>query len=156
MYWAIASRIIPYVAVAVLAASSAWVVQGWRADSAIQAMKAAQAQAAATAESQARKKEAELNQARQKVEVEYAKAKRKAAVDLNTAQSELDRLRGTLSARDRQAGSDPTAPCFTYGGAIERELLGACAQSLVALAADTDGLRAQVLALQDYVRGVCR
>lgn len=156
MYWSIAARVAPYMAVAMLAGSAAWIVQGWRANSTIQEMKAAHARAQALAESQARSKEAELNEARQKAEIEYAKSKRKVAVDLTAAQAELDRLRDTIDFRSRETSSDTPAATCTYGTATERELLGACARSLVTLAADADELRAQVLGLQSYIRGVCK
>ncbi|HOW46154.1 MAG TPA: hypothetical protein PLB26_00755 [Rubrivivax sp.] len=54
----------------------------------------------------------------------------------------------------RAAPQDPAAAAFAHEAAVARELLGACADEHRDVAAAADGLRLQVIGLQDYVTTV--
>lgn len=118
-------------------------------------------QALLQAEQAARAKEQMLVSERQKLEEKYVREKNKAASAAAGAESELDRLRDELAATASRPGSNPTCPSATsssgdHGGAgLESELLGHCAKALVGLAAEADRLEAQVVGLQQYIKGVC-
>ncbi len=105
-----------------------------------------------------RTKEQQLVEQRQKAEVKYVEVKREAARAATSAQSELDRLRNVLAAREaRGPTQNPAAPTGTHDPAgLERVLLGQCATTLVEVAADADRLKAVVVGLQAYVKGVCQ
>lgn len=117
---------------------------------------AERSKAALAAEQAARAREQALLAQKQKVEVTYANARKDAAVRASRAQSELDRLRDELAARDRAAGRDPATSAGTDGAATERELFGQCAAALTGLAGEADRLKARVEGLQGYVRQVCQ
>jgi hypothetical protein len=115
-------------------------------------------QAVLQAEQAARAKEQLLVSERQKLEERYAREKSKAAAAVAGAESELGRLRDELAAGANRGSACPSAPASSgdYGGArLESELLGNCAQTLVGLAAEADRLEAQVVGLQQYIKGVC-
>ena len=107
------------------------------------------------AEQAAREREQELVAERKKLEDRYVQSKRKADISAAAARAELERLRDQLAAGGA-ATADPTAAIRADAGTVEGQLLGACASALVAVAEDADRLSAQVVGLQDYVRGVCR
>lgn len=107
------------------------------------------------AEQAARAREQQLVAQRQKVEELYVQEKRKAATAAAGARAELDRLRGQLAAGG-PAPADPATAPRADGASIESQLLGACATALVGVAEGADRLAAQVVGLQEYVRGVCR
>jgi hypothetical protein len=72
----------------------------------------------------------------------------------------LDRI-AALDARAAAAAADvpTTAPdaraaALAHEAATARQLLGSCSQRYAELGADADGLRIQVMGLQDYVKGV--
>jgi hypothetical protein len=98
---------------------------------------------------------------RQKLEEKYVREKNKAASAAAGAESELDRLRDELATKSSIPGSNPTCPSAApssgdHGGTgLESELLGHCAKTLVGLAAEADRLEAQVVGLQQYIKGVC-
>lgn len=107
-------------------------------------------------EQAARAKEAELQTAKQKAEERYAKQKKLDAAARAAAGAELDGLRNELAAIDSVTSKDSSTTARIDGaGRLERELLGACAQSLADLAAEADRLETKLVGLQDYVRGVC-
>ena len=151
---------------AAVAALGVWQVQDWRYNARIAQMQQAHAMSLKSASdvALAQQKDAlaklqELNAAKQKVEQDYAFEKRKAAVAARSARAELDGLRQELYAlppADPATGvqAAPT-PSRVDGVSIERQLLGECATTLVAVAAEADLLAAQLVGLQSYVRGVC-
>ena len=75
----------------------------------------------------------------------------------------LDRI-AALDARDVEHAAaaadvpttapDARAAALAREAATARQLLGACSQRYAELGADADGLRIQVMGLQDYVKGV--
>lgn len=102
-------------------------------------------------------KQQQLQKEKQKSDERYVNEKRKAAVAAAAAQSELDRLRDVLADNNNreESGSASTIP-GTHGRAgLEQELLGQCAATLVAMAAEADRLEAVVVGLQSYVNNVC-
>lgn len=109
-------------------------------------------QAVAAATERARAREQALVVAKHEIEVRYADLKKRTAAAAAGAQSELDRLRGDLAARGPGQGASPGA---RVDGGPERELLGACAASLVSMAGEADRIAAQLIGLQGYVQGVC-
>ena len=113
-------------------------------------------QQALQAEQAARKKESDLQDAKEKAEERYARQKKLDAAARAAAGAELDGLRNELAALDSVTSKDTSTTARTDGaGRLERELLGACAQSLADLAAEADRLETKLVGLQDYVRGVC-
>lgn len=143
---------------AVIASLGAWQVQDWRYNARIAQMQEAHAVSLKVSTEMARAREQALGSAKQKVEEAYAIEKRKAAVAARSARAELDGLRDELYAIPVPApnpGANPAAPSRTDGVSIERRLLGNCAAALVEVAAGADGLAAQLIGLQDYVRNVC-
>jgi vancomycin resistance protein YoaR len=120
------------------------------------AEKARVMQAALKAEREQRAKEHVLQEEKRKVEVQHAETKKKAASDAAAAQSELERLRDTLAARDRAARQNSPAERGTHAvTGLERELLGHCASSLVGMAKEADRLEGVIVGLQGYVKNVC-
>jgi hypothetical protein len=143
---------------ATIASLGAWQVQDWRYNARIAQMQEAHAVSLKVSTEMARAREQALGSAKQKVEEAYAIEKRKAAVAARSARAELDGLRDELYAISIPApnpGANPAAPSRTDGVSIERRLLGNCAAALVEVAAGADGLAAQLIGLQDYVRNVC-
>lgn len=142
---------------AILVASHGYAYQRGRA--AVQAQwdaeRARQAEAALKAEQAQRAKEHALQEEKRKVEVQYAETKKKAASDAAAAQSELDRLRNALAARDRAASKDSATTGRVDVTGIERELLGECASALVGMGTTAQRLAGKVLGLQGYVKNVC-
>ncbi len=105
---------------------------------------------------QALKKQQQLQAEKQKAEERYVQEKRKAASAASDAKSELDRLRDTLTSASREESVSPsTVPRVNAGAGPERELLGHCASTLVAVAAEADRLETVVVGLQGYIKNVC-
>jgi hypothetical protein len=98
--------------------------------------------------------EQELVAAKQKAEAAYVQEKRKAAIASAGARDALDGLRDAIAERDA-AQAAATCTRVDAGAGLERELLGQCAQALVGVAAQADGLEALVVGLQGYVKNVC-
>jgi hypothetical protein len=104
-----------------------------------------------------REREQKLLAEKNEIEVRYEQIKRRNARSAADAQSELVRLRSTLSLGERPASADSTASPGPHGSAgIERELLGQCAAALVGMAAQADRLEARIVGLQGYVTNVCQ
>lgn len=106
-------------------------------------------------ERQARAKEQELRQQVDKV-AQNAQAK---AVELtrraDTAIAAVKQLRDTIATLNaREPATNPTTAPGSNATAQARELLGSCAEEYRAVAADADGLRDQVVALQEYAVSV--
>lgn len=113
-------------------------------------------QLALKTEQAARKHEQWLVQEKQKAEVRYVEEKRKAAAAANDAQSHLVRLRNELYSLGSAPRKCPAPSARADAGAgLERDLLGQCATSLTAMAAEADRLEALVVGLQQYVKNVC-
>lgn len=111
----------------------------------------------AKAQQQARAAEQALVVAKNEAEKRYVEQKRKAAADAAGTERMLEQLRDNLAARDRAAAqAAATSTGIDAGTGPERELFGACAQTLVRLAQEADRLEATVVGLQQYVRGVCQ
>jgi hypothetical protein len=134
---------------AAIAATGAWKIQQSR----VERLTAQYKDAVHDAGVRARAKEQELNAERQKTEVRYAQLRRKAASDAAGASGELERLRSALAGA---AGSGQNTPA-TRGadGDPRNAIIGECAAAATTLAQHADGLAAQLLGLQDYVRNVC-
>lgn len=108
------------------------------------------------AEQEARAREQELVAAKQQAEVKYVQSKKQAAVAALGAQSELDRLRNALAARDRATRQDATAcPGAHAEAGPERDILGTCATELVRMAREADAIATRLTGLQQYVASVC-
>ena len=119
--------------------------------------KLAIAKAQADAADEALKKQQMLQAEKQKVDQLYVQEKRKAAIAASGAQRELDRLRDTLTS-DNATTSDngsSTIPRTDGRARLEQELLGQCAATLVAMAAEADRLETVVVGLQSYVKNIC-
>ncbi len=77
--------------------------------------------------------------------------------DAGAAADELERLRDELARAGASApGASASAPAGTDAGTnVVNQLFGACAQTLVGLAREADGLEARLVGLQTYVSQVC-
>lgn len=104
---------------------------------------------------QALQKQQQLQAEKQKADERYANEKRKAAIAVSAAKSELDRLRDELASRGEESVGASAIPRTNGATGLERELLGHCATTLVAMAAESDRLEAVVVGLQSYVTNVC-
>lgn len=120
------------------------------------AQKNEQVKARAELEAQYRAKEQQLVAAKQEAEVAYVELKNRFDRDAAGARRELDRLRSALAARQPAAtpANPASIPKLDATPGIQGELLGECAQALVGLAAEADGLAAQLIGLQRYVAKV--
>lgn len=133
---------------------------GWRAYHKGDATGYARAQGEHAAEDlraseRARKREADLNAANDKVKHDLLQTQRAHAAAVAAA-DDAERL--FLAALNDAAPSSPgaTATARIDGtGGPERNLLGACATTVVGLAKEADRLEDKVVMLQDYVRTVC-
>jgi hypothetical protein len=119
--------------------------------------KLARAEAEANAADEALKKLQTLQAEKQKVDQLYVQEKRKAAVAASSAQRELDRLRDTLTSGDTTTSDNGSSTITRTDGraGLEQELLGQCAATLVAMAAEADRLETVIVGLQSYVKNIC-
>ena len=141
---------------AAVAALGVWQVQDWRFNARIAQMQESHAVSLTKSTEAARAQEKALGEAKQKIEEAYALEKRKAAVAARSARNELDGLRNELYALPAPiASANSPSPARPDGATIERKLLGECAAALTEMAAGADGLAAQLIGLQGYVRNVC-
>lgn len=139
-----------------IAAWGAWQVQAWRYDGQLAQIRQMHAEQMQKAEKAARDREQALSVFRQQAEEKYVQEKNKAAGAASRARIELDGLRNQLYAIPSPAGKDPATALRADGrDSLERELLGACASTLVGVAAEADRLAAVVVGLQGYVKNVC-
>ena len=89
-----------------------------------------------------------------KVQNDYTAAKK---VNADLADHLAVSLRDFNTANNSPASEGSTAAAGTNGaGGLERDLLGACAATLVQLAKDADRLEAKVIGLQSYVSAVSK
>jgi hypothetical protein len=119
--------------------------------------KLSRAEAESNAADEALKKLQTLQAEKQKVEQLYVQEKRKAAVAASSAQRELDRLRDTIASGDTTTSDNgsSTIPRTDGRARLEQELLGQCAATLVAMAAEADRLETVIVGLQSYVKNIC-
>ncbi|WP_208508387.1 DUF2514 domain-containing protein [Variovorax paradoxus] len=127
---------------------------------------AAQAQAE-SAERQRRAREEDQLKQQQAERNSREQAQREAALQsaLARADSRNRGLLGTIADLNARAaaaaaamsgaGQDSGAVAFIGQASTARELLGQCSSRYTAVAADADGLRSQVIGLQDFVASVC-
>lgn len=115
------------------------------------------AQANAKAEREAREEETRRGKEARRVIEESAV--REAALRARAVGAE----RSVVSLRDeiarlnaRPAPEDPIAAGFAHEARVARELLGSCSKEYRVLAEEADGLRDQVIGLQDWVSHVNR
>lgn len=130
-------RLAPYVATAVLAGSLAWVVQGWRLEARLEAMRADHAQALATAQIQARAKEQQLVSTANKLT-------EKKNAELRTIRSALDAALDQL--RQRPSRTDVPSASTHCAAATGAQLFAEDAEFLAREAARADELRAALSA----------
>lgn len=128
---------------------------------------AAQAQAE-SAERQRRAREEDQLKQQQAERIAREQAQREAAKQaaLDRAESRNRGLLGAIADLNARAaaaatavpgaGQDPGAVALIGEASTARELLGQCSSRYTAVAADADGLRSQVIGLQDFVATVCR
>jgi prophage endopeptidase len=143
-----------------------WTVRGWRADAAINELKAQQvsdlkklSDAAEAASEKARHTEEQWQQNVADLDAQHAK-------ELNDAKQENDRLRAAVDAGTVQlrvhakcsAVSNSVPASAAASGVADGstvELDSAARQDYFALRAAIKHDQAEILGLQDYVRGVC-
>lgn len=148
-----------YIAPAVIAASiagaAAWQFQASRYEARLAAREAEIAKAARSAEAEARKREQELQRYADEVARDAAKRQQVLAARAATTDLVARGLRDDIARLNAdQAPSDPAAARFADDAARARELLGACAAEYRSVAGAADGLRDQVIGLQNWARAV--
>jgi hypothetical protein len=156
MMFSLQAKAISALLAIILIAAGAWKLRhdGYKAGAAdVRQEYAALATQAALA---AIKTQERLQDAVQKVGDRHEKTKRAIAATADAAGFELDGLRNELAARDRAADQAPSATSGADAAGAERQLLGACAQTLLGLAKDADRVEAKLTGLQDYVTSVCQ
>lgn len=119
--------------------------------------KLVKAKADADAADEALKKLQTLQAEKQKVDQLYVQEKRKAAVAASNTQRELDRLLNNLSSNNTTETDNGSSTITRTDGRarLEQELLGQCAATLVAVAAEADRLETVIVGLQSYVKNIC-
>jgi len=118
--------------------------------------KLVKAEAEANAADEALKKLQTLEAEKQKVDQLYVQEKRKAAIAVADTQRELDRLLNNIASSATENDNGSSTTIRTDGRArLEQELLGQCASTLVALAAEADRLETVIVGLQSYVKNIC-
>jgi hypothetical protein len=158
MYWTI-KAIAVFVVLSALSLSHYFVYN--KGQDAVQVQwdkeKLAVAKAEADAADKALQKLQTLQAEKQKVDQLYVQEKRKAAVAASSAQRELDRLRDTIASGDTTESDNGSSTVTRVDGraGLEQELLGQCAATLVAMAAEADRLETVVVGLQSYVKNIC-
>lgn len=133
-----------------------------RGDEMEAAARASQKQAEAERQAREVEQAKQLNAERIAREQAQREGALRTALDRASARNRslLDRI-ASIDARDAAAAADMpgTAPdarsiALAHEAATARQLLGSCSQRYAELGADADGLRIQVMGLQDYVKGV--
>jgi glutamate/tyrosine decarboxylase-like PLP-dependent enzyme len=157
MYWTI-KTIVLFVVLAALSFSHYFVYnEGQKAVHSLWTKdKLTKATAETNAADEALKKLQTLQAEKQKVDQLYVQEKRKAAVAASGAQHELNRLRDTITSGTTESNNGSSTISRVDGGTrLEQELLGQCAATLVAMAAEADRLETVVVGLQSYVKNIC-
>jgi hypothetical protein len=119
--------------------------------------KLARAEAEANTADEALKKLQTLQAEKQKVDQLYVQEKRKAANAAADTQRELDRLLDNISRNNTTESNNGSSTITRIDGrtGLEQELLGQCAATLVAMAAEADRLETVIVGLQSYVKNIC-
>lgn len=148
-----------YVAPAVIAAAvtgaAVWQLQGTRYEARIAAREAEIARVTKAAEAAARHREQEMQRYADEVARDAAKRQQVLAARAATTDRIAGQLRDDIARLNAgQAPGDPAAARFADDAARARELLGACAAEYRSVAGAADGLRDQVIGLQNWARAV--
>lgn len=119
--------------------------------------KLVKATAEVNAADEALKKLQILQAEKQKVDQLYVQEKRKAAAAASGAKHELDRLHDTITSGNTTESDNGSSTISRVDGGtrLEQELLGQCAATLVAMAAEADRLETVIVGLQSYVKNIC-
>ena len=116
---------------------------------------ASRTQQALVLEQAARAKERSLLAAKHEVEAKYVDLKTQQARSAAGAKRELARLRDQLATANSNPAGDTASQPGVHGASIPGEFLGSCAEALAGMAEEADEVRARLIGLQGYVRGVC-
>lgn len=143
-------------AVAVAAATVNQVrISGYKTQ--IAEMKAQAAEAAKQAEASARAKERQMQTEVERITEDAYKKQQELAARVAAASASVVSLRDTIvRLNSRPAPADPGAAAFAGEARAARELLGSCSAEYRSLAQDADGLRDQVIGLQQYITSIRR
>jgi hypothetical protein len=107
------------------------------------------------AEQAARKEEQRRNEESQRIAGEQAKRETEYRVRVAAAEQSLDGLRDTVARlNSRPAPRNAEAAGYAREAAIARELLGTCSAEYRGVATEADGLRIQVIGLQQWISKV--
>lgn len=140
---------------AVIAFATAWAVQGWRYDKELARRDTAQAVAAQKAENAARVREAQLQERVDRLSAAAAKREAQLASRAAATARASGGLRSDIARLDaRSVAKDAGGTCAADEARLARQLLGACADEYRVVAQEADGLREQVIGLQDYARAI--
>ena len=134
--------------------AAGWLANGWRLNTEAAELQAALSAKTQEAEAQARAQEFEFATNARKAADAYRTNVARAQAAAASAAAGLDGLRDAIA-------NAPGAACPAAGAASGvdaagafRELFGACAATLSAVAQEADRLEARLTGLQDYVRAI--
>jgi len=142
---------------AVIAAAGAWQVQDWRYNARLAVIRQTHAVSLQEAEAAARRMEQRMQTQVERIADEADKKQAELVVRAAAAERVARGLRDEitrLNARPTPAGSEAAA--FAGEASVARQLLGACAEEYRGVAQEADGLRDQVIRLQQYAESVCQ
>lgn len=109
------------------------------------------------AEAAARATEQRMQRENERIANEASMRERRLAANVATSRVATDSLREHVERLNaRPAPADSGAAAYAGEAAAARELLGACAAEYRAVAEGADGLRDQVMGLQEWVEKICR
>jgi ATPase subunit of ABC transporter with duplicated ATPase domains len=120
-------------------------------------IKAQAAEAAKQAEASARAKERQMQTEVERITEDAYKKQQELAARVAATSASVISLRDTIARLNaRPAPSGPGAAAFAGEARTARELLGSCSAEYRSLAQDADGLRDQVIGLQQYITSISR
>lgn len=142
--WLVASHL----ALALLAASMAWGAQGWRLQARIDALRTEQATAAARAQADALDKQAAFTAQLQRAQSDAARREQQLQAAVAAGRRTVDGLRADLAAANAVLPQVAEHARLAYARTAA-ELLGACAERYLDVAAAADRHADDALMLQE-------
>lgn len=147
--------LIAAIVAAAIAFAATWQLQATRYEARLAEREAQIARAARAAEELARRREREMQRYVDEIARDAAKRQQTLAARAATTDRIAGQLRDDIARLNaRPTPTDPAAARVFDDARRARELLGACAAEYRGVAGAADGLRAQVMGLQDYARSV--
>lgn len=149
--------VIPAIIAAAITFTATWQIQATRYEARIAERDAETSRAARIASEQARRREKELQRYADEIARDAAKRQQALASRVATTDLVARGLRDDIARLDAgRRPDDPEGAGHADAAARARELLGSCAERYRGVAEKADGLRDQVMGLQDWARVVTK